>query len=231
MEKNTHEGHRERLRERYREVGLDHFKDYEVLELLLGYTILQKDTNSIAHELVEQFSDLRGVMEADEKELIKAGNVGAGTAFFLALLRDVSRRYAMEVRQETIRLMEPAQCKEFFVPYFLGRKNECIYAAFLDRTKRLLDCVMLGQGSVNAVHLNTELLRKEAKKRNCRYVVLAHNHFTDANPSIEDISATRRARMALKEDNITITDHLVICGGRATSMVQSGHFAKTQPFD
>ena len=230
QEKSIHEGHRDRLRQRYREVGLDHFKDYEVLELLLGYTIQQKDTNATAHNLIEHFSSLRDVLEADEERLIKFGQVGPGTAFFLSLLRDVARRYAVEVKEKPTRLIEPHQCEEFFIPYFLGRKTECIYAAFLDRTKLLLDCIRLGEGAVNAVHLNTELLRKEAKKRGCRYVVLAHNHFTDPTPSLEDIVATRRARTVLEPDNISVSDHIIVCGGLANSMLQSGHFAKTEPF-
>ena len=90
MEENgsIHAGHRERLRERYREAGLDHFTDHEILELLLGYTILQKDTNPIAHRLIEQFGSLRGVLEAGEEKLERVNLVGPPTAFFLSMIPD-----------------------------------------------------------------------------------------------------------------------------------------------
>ena len=47
----VHDGHRERLKARYLEHGLDNFNDINVLELLLFYAIPRADTNLIAHEL------------------------------------------------------------------------------------------------------------------------------------------------------------------------------------
>lgn len=229
-EKNSiHAGHRERLRERYREAGLDHFADHEILELLLGYTILQKDTNPIAHQLIEQFGSLRGVLEAGEEKLERVNLVGPTTAFFLAMLPDITRRYHEQLANPEPRLMTPEQCISFFLPRFIGRKKECILAAFLDETKRLIDYASIGQGYNNTVHLHAPTLLHEAKKRGCRYVVLGHNHFTDAVPSLEDIAVTRTARATLLTGGIGLLDHVIVCGSNATSMVESGHFQLTKP--
>ena len=231
MEEHTsvHAGHRERLRERYRESGLDHFTDHEILELLLGYTILQKDTNPIAHRLIEQFDSLRGVLDAGEERLTRVNSVGPATAFFLSMIPDITRRYYEQLSVPDTRMMTPEQCIEFFLPRFIGRKKECILAAFLDEAKRLIDYAPVGQGYNNTVHLHAPTLLHEAKKRGCRYVVLAHNHFTDAVPSLEDISATATARATLLTGGIGLLDHVVICGSNATSMVESGHFRLTKP--
>ena len=112
--RSLHEGHRERLRERYRQTGLDHFTDHEVLELLLGYTILQKDTNPIAHALIRHFGDLRAVLNASEEALCQVEGVGPGTAFFLTMLPDVSRRYFEQGVDGNRRLLETDQIKSFF---------------------------------------------------------------------------------------------------------------------
>ncbi len=224
-----HAGHRERLRERYREAGLDHFTDHEILEILLGYTILQKDTNPIAHRLIEQFGSLRGVLEAGEEKLQRVHLVGPTTAFFLSMLPDITRRYYEQLADPKPRLMNPEQCISFFIPRFIGYKNECILAAFLDETKQLIDYAPIGQGYNNTVHLHAPTLLQEAKKRGCRYVVLAHNHFTDATPSLEDISVTSTARATLLTGGIALLDHVIICGSNAISMVESGHFNLTKP--
>ncbi|MBR2012925.1 MAG: hypothetical protein IJ995_01760 [Clostridia bacterium] len=231
MEENgsIHAGHRERLRARYREAGLDHFTDHEILELLLGYTILQKDTNTTAHQLIEQFGSLRGVLEAGEEKLERVNLVGPTTAFFLSMIPDITRRYYEQLSEPEIRLMTPEQCITFFLPRFIGRKTECILAAFLDETKRLIDYAPIGQGYNNSVHLHAPTLLNEAKKRGCRYAVLAHNHFTDAVPSLEDISVTRTARATLLSGGIGLLDHVIVCGSTATSMVESGHFNLTKP--
>lgn len=227
---NPHEGHRERLRQRYRQYGLDGFTDHEVLELLLGYTILQKDTNEPAHELIRQFGDLRIVLDSTEEELSRIENVGASSAFFLTLIRDVARRYVEQTKSDPLRLLEPREAIEYFIPFFIGRKKECVFAAFLNEQKKVIDTAMVFNGAIDAVLFQTKVLVKEARKRACRYVVLAHNHFTDAVPSLEDIAATRAAREALLDYNIGVSDHIVVCGGIASSMQETGHFAQTRPF-
>ena len=90
---NPHERHRERLRARYREQGVDRFNDYELLEMLLGYVLLQKDTNGIAHELINAFGSLQGVLDAPEEKLTEINQVGPNVAFMLRLLPGIARRY------------------------------------------------------------------------------------------------------------------------------------------
>ena len=70
-EKNLHEGHRQRLKNRFLESGLDSFQPHNILEMLLFYSIPRKDTNDIAHSLIEKFGSLSGVFDADVEELTK----------------------------------------------------------------------------------------------------------------------------------------------------------------
>ena len=70
-----HKGHRKRLKERFRAEGLDRFDEIQVLELLLFYAIPQKDTNPLAHALLDRFGTLdqvtvvSGVWNADRRRL------------------------------------------------------------------------------------------------------------------------------------------------------------------
>ena len=59
-----HDGHRQRLKDRFRQEGLDKFDEIQVLELLLFYAIPQRDTNPLAHRLLEHFGSLAQVLEA-----------------------------------------------------------------------------------------------------------------------------------------------------------------------
>ena len=59
-----HGGHRQRLKKRFLDEGLDHFNEHQVLELLLFYCIPRQDTNPIAHALLQHFKSLENVMNA-----------------------------------------------------------------------------------------------------------------------------------------------------------------------
>ena len=71
-----HDGHRARKKEQLRQHGLDSFADHEVLELALYYAIPRRDTNEIAHRLLQKFGSLQNVLSAPAEELAKVEGVG-----------------------------------------------------------------------------------------------------------------------------------------------------------
>ena len=84
MNKSGHEGHRGRIRDRVRKETLRNFFDYQVLEYVLTFVIPYKDTNPIAHRLINKFGSLTGVLEADEKDIVTVEGMGEVSAHFLA---------------------------------------------------------------------------------------------------------------------------------------------------
>ena len=81
-----HAGHRQRLKNRFIEDGLEHFDEHQVLELMLFYCIPRQDTNPIAHALMEHFGSLSQVMTAPIAELQKVSGMGESAATFISLL-------------------------------------------------------------------------------------------------------------------------------------------------
>ena len=88
----AHDGHRSRMRERFRREGLNGFADHEALELMLFYAIPQRNVNPLAHALLERFGSFHGVLEASEEELCRVEGVGEYAAVLLHLFAAVGRR-------------------------------------------------------------------------------------------------------------------------------------------
>ena len=87
-----HDGHRQRMKERFRGHGLDNFNDINALELLLFYAAPRRDTNALAHALLDRFGSFSAVLEADEQELLAVPGVGEIAVTLLRLIPAVSRR-------------------------------------------------------------------------------------------------------------------------------------------
>ena len=119
-----HEGHRQRMKERFRQEGLDHFSEIQVLEFLLFYCIPQGDTNLLAHRLLEHFGSLPQVLEAPAAELQKVSGVGPHTAVFLNLITEVGRYYLVNRAGPNVILHTTEKCGQYLVPRFYGRRNE-----------------------------------------------------------------------------------------------------------
>ena len=99
---NLHEGHRQRLKERFLREGLDHFEPHTVLELLLFYAVPQRDTNELAHRLIARFGSLDAVFDAAFDELCAVEGIGRNTATLLKLVPDLTRRYPVSYTHLTL---------------------------------------------------------------------------------------------------------------------------------
>ena len=85
--KNIHSGHRERLRNAAAKNGINSLEEHQVLELLLTYTIPQKDTNPLAHSLIEKFGSFKNVLDAKPEALLLVKGIGVKTAHFLSTIK------------------------------------------------------------------------------------------------------------------------------------------------
>lgn len=218
-----HEGHRQRLKNRFREEGLDQFDEIQVLELLLFYAIPQKDTNPLAHQLLTRFGSLAQVLEATVEELEKVPGIGTNAATLLHLTMDLARYYMVNRTARSAVLTSTEKCGDYLLPYFLGRRNETVFLLCLDAKCKVLACKEVGEGSVNSASVPVRRIVEMALSLNATSVVLAHNHPSGlALPSGEDVQTTRRLATALDAVDITLADHIVVADDDYVSMAQSG---------
>jgi len=219
-----HDGHRQRVKERFLQEGLDHFSDVQVLELLLYYAVPRKDTNPLAHGLLEHFGSLPQVLEAPVEELEKVPGISRNAAVLLNLTTSVGRYYQVVRDSQVVKLDSIEKCGAYLVPFFFGRRNETVFLLCLDAKCKVLCCKKVGEGSVNSAGVPIRRIVEVALGANATTVVLAHNHPSGiAVPSGDDIQTTRRVAAALSTVDIHLADHIVVADDDYVSMVQSGY--------
>lgn len=220
-----HKGHRERLKQRFLEEGLDNFTDVQVLELLLFYAIPQKDTNPIAHALIQHFGSLSQVLDAPVEELKKVDGIKDNAATLLALVTHLCRYYQVDSAQRVEILNSLEACGSYLLPRFFGRTRETVFLLCLDAKCKVICCKEIGEGSVNAASISIRKIMETALNANATSVVLAHNHPSGlALPSEEDILTTKRLYAALQAVDIVLADHLVVADGDYVSMAQTPRY-------
>ena len=220
-----HDGHRQRLKERFLQEGLDNFDELYVLELLLFYCIPRKDTNPIAHSLLEKFGSLTGVFGASLEELERVPGITRNAATFLTMIPQVSRYYQVKRAQTGDILRTIDQCGRYLVPRFNGRDNETVFLLCLDAKCKVLCCKLVGEGSVNSASIPVRRVVEIALNANATTVILAHNHPSGlALPSADDIETTMRLARAMEAVEITLADHIVVSDEDFVSLAQSGYY-------
>lgn len=217
-----HDGHRHRLKERFKNDGLDHFENHQVLELLLFYCVPRQDTNPLAHRLIDRFDSVEAVLEASAAELKKVKGVGDNIVQFLRLFGEVNRYCKME-RPKDIILDKRDACTRYMIPFFHNKKNETVYLLSLDAKCKVISCKLVGEGSVNSAGVPIRRIVEMALGEGATSVVLAHNHPSGvAIPSDEDRATTMRLARALSAVEIALSDHVVVAEDEGVSLADSG---------
>lgn len=222
---NIHSGHRARLREQFLRAGLDSMSDVQVLELLLFFAIPRRDTNPIAHRLLERFGSLAAVFEAPVTEISRVEGVGESAALLLSLVPQSARRHLIDRAKFEQVLDTTEKCGRYLLPFFHGERDEVVYLLCLDAKCKVLDCRLLFRGGVNTAGVSVRKIVEAALTYNATSVVLAHNHVSGiALPSREDEATTRQIRTALDAVGILLADHIVIADDDFVSMADNGLF-------
>lgn len=227
--KHRHAGHRERMKAEFLARGLEGWPDHRVLELLLFYTIPQGDVNDLAHELVERFGSLAGVLDASVEELKKVKGVGDHTAVFLRMLPAVLGRYQGARTRLSAIINSPEEAYAWLEPYFFGARNEMVYVLCLDGKRQVLGVRKVAEGSIELAEVNTRRIAEEAIGLRAAQIYVAHNHVSNlAIPSQADWLTTDTLRGALRPIGIELIDHLVFVDGDMVSLKDSEHLKSLQ---
>ncbi|MDO4316346.1 MAG: DNA repair protein RadC, partial [Oscillospiraceae bacterium] len=198
--------------------------DHEALELLLYYAIPRRDTNPIAHALMERYGSLPAVLSAPVEDLEKVEGIGRSAAVLLKLVPQLYRKARLaDAAQENV-LNSSEKAGAYLLERFAGEQNEVVYQLCLDRKGKLIACKRIGEGGVTNAELNIRKVMENAILTSASAVILSHNHPSGiALPSQDDYATTRRVMDALRTIGVALTDHIIVADGDFVSMADSGY--------
>lgn len=191
------------------------------MELLLFYSIPRKNTNEIAHELVERFGSISGIASASVDELKLVNGVGDNTAVMLNLVGSLDKRIAGEKKVERKRLNTIRKLIEYAEAFTFGATSEQVYLVMMDSSLRVIDTKLVAVGSINEVRpLIRNILELSMMKR-ASAVALAHNHPTGGvEASCADVEFTTLLQRELDILDIRFIEHVIVDGRSYNAIMQ-----------
>ena len=222
-----HDGHRDKMRQRFLNGGLEHFADHEALELLLYYAIPRRDTNPVAHALMERYGSLPAVLSAPVEDLKKVDGIGESAAVLLKLVPQLYKKARLAEAAQELVLNSSERAGAYLLERFSGENHEVVYALCLDCKGKLIACKCLGEGGISSAGLDIRRLLECAILTSASAVILSHNHPRGiALPSKDDFVATDRAKTALESIGVRLADHIIVADGDFVSLADSGYLAE-----
>lgn len=222
MDDNPHSGHRNRLRKKFIDNGLDGMESHEALELMLYYAIPRKDTNPVAHMLIDSFGSISAVFDAPIDKLKEAG-LSENCAIYIKLIPEICRVYMEDKHNNKDKIIDIDNIGEKIKHKFVGREYEAVVLLLLDSKYKEVFCGVVSKGSVSACEVYVRKIIEMAVLYNAKFAVLSHNHPSGlALSSNDDIKTTEKVYRALRLIDVVLIDHIIVADDDYVSLKDSG---------
>lgn len=216
----SHNFHRKHMRERFYEAGFKGMADHNVLEMLLYFGIPRKDTNNIAHDLINTFGSFSDVLDANRHDLMKIKGMTETAACLIKMIVPFYNRYVDVLNKREPSPVQPEEIAEFLRPkYHEGSCRERVFVLCYDNSDHLITCRLLNEGDINSSSFDIREFGRIVLETNCSSVIISHNHpHSISLPSKDDIRVTRAVIELLDMLKVTLKDHIIVSDNDYTSM-------------
>ncbi|MCM1305844.1 MAG: hypothetical protein NC037_02770 [Bacteroides sp.] len=216
------------MRDRIEDSGIEDLHEHEVLEYLLYCCVPRKDTNELAHRLLDEFGSLCDVMNANPTHLEKVSGMTRNASLFLSSLPEIFREYVVSAKHKKHKVVldSPAKTIEYMGGLFTGLDEERVYAVALDVNRRVIGEKKWTSGKRAQVDVTPQQILDFATRTKAISVLIAHNHPSGGiTPSYADIDLTERIWSLLELTGYKLDDHMIFNdAGEHFSFWQSGKF-------
>ena len=205
------EGHRQRLKERFRAGGADAMPDYELLELLLFRSIPRRDTKKLAKDLLARFGTFAEVLAASPARLGEVSGIGEATITDLKLIVASAQRFTkVEVMHRPV-LSSWSAIIDYCRTAMAFEAQEQFRILFLDKSNTLIAAEVQQRGTVDHTPVYPREIIKRALELSSTALILVHNHPSgDPTPSNADLRMTREIIDIARPLGIIIHDHVIV---------------------
>jgi DNA repair protein RadC len=204
-------GHRDRLRERFKQGGANALPDYELLELVLFRSIPRADTKPLAKALIARFGSFAEVIGAEAERLMEVKGVGEAVAQDLKLIQAASLRLARGEVMNRPLLSSWKAIVDYCRAAMAFETREQFRILFLDKKNQLIKDEVQQQGTVDHTPVYTREVIKRALELSSTAIILVHNHPSgDPTPSLADIDMTKKIIQAGEKLGVLVHDHIII---------------------
>jgi DNA repair protein RadC len=196
-------------------------RQHAVLARMVG--VVEPDrADEVASELLADFGSVGRLLATPSQSLARL----TGSSF-LAKMFPAARALVLEALHEEVLNVQFDLSKErvrrLVISMFQGATTERLHAIFLDAHFRFIRTECLAKGNWSGVRLNLEMLVERARDVTAAHLVLLHNHPSGVcEPSPKDLLFTRALAKTLPSFQLSLFEHLIVCGSSVFSMRKAG---------
>lgn len=213
-----HDGPRERLLK----FGGKALSDEEILAIFIRTGTSDKGVMALSRELIETFGGLRGLLQADQDEILSNG-IGVATYVQLKAALEMTERYIETGLERGDALSDPIMTRRYLKSKLRNYDREVFACLYLDNQHRLIRYQELFFGTIDGASVHPREVVKNVLSENAAAVIFAHNHPSGiAEPSQADERITQHLKSALALVDVRVLDHMIVGDKEVVSFAERG---------
>lgn len=216
-----HQGHRQRMRERYAQTGLTGFQPHEILEMVLYCSIPKKDVNPLAHTLINHFGSLDGVLSASREELLSISGVGERTCDLIQTLSAACRFYEENRFADRERIGTIEAAVRHVTPLFTGGAGREMAVLFEDGSGCVLSAQRFAWNTADPASIR-EVLSLALQLNTHSVILVCRRPGSARKPMQAELNAISQLIFALCQSEIYVIDYLILTGNKVLSLRTEG---------
>lgn len=202
-------------REKLKKFGVEHLTDLELLRILIGSGNKQASAEQIAKRLLALLREHGDVISY--QDILTIQGMGPAKTCEIIALFELGRRYLIPAERPVISSPDEAYKQ---LDYLKSKKQECFAVLTLDGANRLIDNLVVFQGTLNQSLIHPREIFAKAIEDRAASIILAHNHPSgNPEPSEEDKRVMKKLKEAGNLLGIDVLDHLIITNQGYTTIM------------
>lgn len=204
-------------REKLKKFGVEHLTDLELLRILIGSGNKQTSAEQIAKRLLTLLRKHGNTISY--QDILNIQGMGPAKTCEIVALFELGRRYLIPAERPIINGPDEAYKQ---LSYLKSKKQECFVVLTLDGANRLIDNLIVFQGTLNQSLIHPREIFAKAIEDRAAAIILAHNHPSgNLEPSEEDKQITEKLKRAGELLGIITLDHLIVTSRGYVSICES----------
>jgi DNA repair protein RadC len=214
----------DRPREKLFKQGRQVLTDSELLAILIRTGTKSKTAVDVAKEILfENKNDLNEVAKLSVAQLCKFPGMGPVKAITIVAALELGRRKKEKESTKRKGINTSKDGYDEVFPFLADLVHEEFVVLMLNRANEVVKKLKLSKGGVGGTVVDQKIIFKEAIENLASGIILAHNHPSgNLKPSKEDLSITKKLKLAGEMLEIKVLDHIIVAGNDYFSFADEG---------
>jgi DNA repair protein RadC len=215
----------DRPREKLMLKGVSALSDSELLAILIGSGNDKESAVELSKRILHKAdNNLNKLSRFSVNDLVRNfRGIGPAKAITIVAALELGRRRRSEEPVKRDKITSSNDAFIVLYPLLADLNHEETWALLLDRSNKVVSTLQVSRGGISGTVVDIRLILREAINHYASSIVLGHNHPSgNCTPSAQDTAISKKLKEAAKWMDITLLDHIIVCGETYYSFADNG---------